>query len=286
MTRPTDPAKIADLIKAYESGKSIGESAAVAGVSITVANREVRKAGVWENRQRRATPPGLVEDFLGGESVKALAARHGIERSSVYRMLGEAGIDGRGRSSAMRLRWQHATDTERGAMLDAAHDTTRGRTPADAERTAIARAKGGQTMSAYERDLGAAIAAKGISVAYGVPCGRYNIDIVAGASVAVEVFGGNWHAYGRHAARFGERSRHVLDAEYDLLIVWAGKRTFDPVACAEHVVALAQLPDRNPSGRRQYRVIRGSGQVLAVREDDGNEIPLVVPFGGSDGTGA
>lgn len=285
MTRPTDPAKIAHLIEAYQSGKSISESAAVAGVSMSVANREVRKAGIWENRQRLNVPAGLADDFLAGDSVKELADRHGISRRAVDRMLREAGITPRDGAEAMRLRWQRADEAGRAAMLDAAHAASRGRTASEAERIAIALAKAGQTGSAYECQIGAILALRGVSLAFGAPCGRYNIDIVAWASVAVEVFGGNWHAHGRHAARFSERSRYVLDAGYDLLIVWAGKRTFDPVACAEHVIALTELPDRKPAGRREYRVIRGDGHLVASREDDGNEIPLIMPAGGSNGTG-
>lgn len=286
MTRPVDPAKLNDAFEAYQSGKSVGECATLIGIGYGTMNRALHKAGLFENRQLRVTPPSVAEDFLAGDSVKELADRHGISRRAVDRMLRDAGVTPRDGTEAMRLRWARADAAGRSAMLDAAHAASRGRTASDAERIAIALAKAGHTGSAYECQIGAMLALRGVSLAFGAPCGRYNIDIVAGASVAVEVFGGNWHAHGRHAARFAERSRYVLDAEYDLLIIWVGKRTFDPAACAEHVVALTQLPDRNPAGRRQYRVIRGNGQLIADREDDGNEVPLIMPAGGSDGTGA
>lgn len=285
MTRKLDPAKLNDAISAYQAGKSVREAAASTGIGASTLNRAIRATGVYENRQRLPVPPGLVADFLAGESVKSLSIRHGIDRNAVTRMLREADIGTRSRSSAMSLRWERSDQETRTAMLNAAHAASKGRTATEAERIAIALAKAGRISSPYEHELGAIVALHGADVSYSVPCGRYNIDIVAGGTVAVEVFGGNWHANGRHAARFGKRSRYILDAAYDLLVIWTGKRTFDPVACTEHVIALTQIPGRDPAAARQYWVIRGDGQVIAKREDDLAEVPLIMPAGGSDGTG-
>lgn len=279
MARPTDPAKLDHAVDLYVGGKTGGEVETVTGVSRTVLYRELTKRGL--PRQRLIpTPDGLIEDYLSGSSVKACASRYGIDRKAVYRMLSEAGIDGRNRSEAMQLRWVRASAADRQAMLAQAHAASRDRVPTDAERVAIANAKDGKALSALETQFAAMLAAIGVSVELGVPCGPYNLDLVAADTVAVEIFGGNWHARGHHRERFPERARHVLNAGYSLAIVWVHEGRYPlGVACAQHLSTLVQITRGHPSIGRQHWVIRGDGHFLAIREDDGDEVPFILPSG-------
>lgn len=283
-----DPEGLDDAIRAYEAGQPLGKAAASVGVGYKPFMRMLRERGVrirGTADRRIATPPGLAEDFDAGASVKSLARRHGQSRTSIRRMLDDLGCGQRGLSAAMILRWEQADPAARAAMVEAAHASLRGITRPASQAVARAVTNAGRTKSPLETSLGAAIAGLGVSVAYGVPVGRYNVDIVAGTAVAVEVFGGAWHASGRHRARFPERSRYILDAGYHLVIIWADSNGNRPgVLCAQHVAALAQIPGGDPSGRRQHWVIRGDGCLLASREDDGDEVPFVMPGGGRAGS--
>lgn len=285
---------VGEAIAAYRGGTSIEKCAKMCGLGRETMRQRVIKAGIplrgrdeAATRRRIPTPPGLIDDYLGGMSVKATAAKYSLQRSSVLRMLEEAGLNGRDRSEAMRLRWQRASTGERDAMLDNAHQASRGRRVSDSERQDIASAKAGITFSESETTLGAFMSGLGYDVTYGVPCGAYNIDIVVAGTVAVEIFGGQWHEVGLHRARFEKRTRHIFDAGYSLVIVWAEKRRFPISArCAQHLGTLVEITRGGPSIGRQHWVIRGDGQFLAVREDDGNEIPFITSSGRCDRLGA
>lgn len=279
------PPNLEDAIKLYQSGASVKQCADLCGLGHEtfrqrLIERNIPLRTAWQTRGVRPTPPGLVEAFLGGESVKALAGRHGLERSAVYRMLGEAGIDGRDRSSAMVLRWQRASAEQRAEMVAAAHEASRGSTHSLASLIAAAQSKAGKPRSELETILGALLDGLGYPVSYGVPLGKYNLDLLVGSTVAVEVFGGGWHGYGDHLAGFAERSRHILDAGLSLAIVWVDQVKYPlHVRCAQHLGTLVEITRGHPSIKSQHWVVRGDGKFLATREDDGDQVPFITASG-------
>lgn len=282
-----EPSNLDDAIALYQAGKTTGECAAMCGIGSETFRQRLIARGIPTRGQagaarlrRKPTPPGLVEDFLSGTSVKALAGKHGINRKAVYRMLSEAGVDGRDRSSAMLVRWQRASASQRAAMVAAAHEASRGKPQDHTTRVQIASTKAGRPFSEQETALCAMLAQLGYPSELGVPLDKYNLDIVVAGTVAVEIFGGGWHAHGRHRARFDERARHILDAGYSLAIVWTDKVKYPlGVTCAQHLATLVEITRGHPSIGRQHWVIRGDGQFLAAREDDGEQVPFVSASG-------
>ena len=286
MTAKWAPANRDDAIALYQSGKSVRECAAVIGVR----NDTFRKWLIRESVDRRPSggqfglrttiPDTLLAEYLAGVSVKALSLRYHVERSTIYRYLRDVGVEGRSRSDAMELRWRNSDACQRRAMLAAAHDASRGRVAKTDERVRIAWSKAGRIYSSNEVLLARLIAQVGGTAWLGVPLGKYNLDIVANGSVAVEVNGGTWHGYGRHLARFAERSRHILDAGYALAVVWVDKTRYPlGIRCAQHLITLAELTSRDPTSARQYWVIRGDGKIVSACEDDGKDVALIMPSG-------
>lgn len=215
---------------------------------------------------------------MDGQSVKALAAKHHISRPTVERMLREIGIDPRGRSEAMRIRWQNAGPEDRKRMLDAPHAAVRGTSPSRETQMTRAHARRGIPMSPLETALGGLFIGLGHDVEYATPLDTYNLDLVIDGTLAIEVFGGNWHEAGRHRASFAERSRRILDAGYSLAIVWVHETRY-PIGlkCAQSLGTLVDIT-RSLAGRH-YWVVRGDGHFLAVRQDDGSEVPFVTASG-------
>jgi len=279
-----NPPNLNDAIEHYRAGATIENCARECGLGKTTFRKRLSDAGVpvrstWGSRGIKPTPANLVEDFLSGESVKSLATRHGLMRPSVYRMLAEAGIDGRDRSTAMAVRWSRATAAQRAAMLDRTHEAVRGVPQSVERRVQIAEGKAGRARSPYETALAALLASLSHDVELGTVCGKYNIDLTVEA-VAVEVFGGGWHNSPEHRATFGERSRHILDAGYQLAVVWVDQVKYPlNIRCAQHLDTLVQISRGHPSIRRQHWVIRGDGKFLAAREDDGDEVPFITASG-------
>lgn len=283
-----DPAALDNAISTYTSGRNVADCAAMCGIGRETFRQHLLRRGIpvrdraAAHTRRIPTPEGLIDDYLGGMSVKAVSQKYGFDRNAVYRMLSEAGINGRDRSTAMTVRWQHATPEHRNAMLAAAHDAAR--KPQTVEhRVRIAAGREGRPFSADEVRLADLMRDRGHMAELGVPCGKYNLDLVIAGTVAVEIFGGNWHGHGRHRERFAERSRYVLDSGYSLAIIWVNKGSYPlSVACAQHLDTLTQITRSHPSIRGQHWVIRGDGYFLAVREDDGDEVPFILATGRRD----
>lgn len=103
--------------------------------------------------------------------------------------------------------------------------------------------------------------------------GRYNIDIAVGA-VAVEVHRYGFNPLGRSASasRLRQRANYLRNRGWLMCYVWIGPRgQWLTAAAAEYIVALAKSAESDPSLRGEYRVIRGSGELVAAIRGDGDE---------------
>lgn len=214
----------------------------------------------------RKPKPTNLDDFISrykaGESEKALSRELNVERSTFRIWLHEAGVEPRGRSAAMYARMARTSPAERMALAQAAHDAMRGTKRGYAEL--VARAGGKSRLcktTPVEDKLTAALRARGLSVVQQRGIGPFNVDVaIKEPRVAVEVFGGNFHASGRHLARHWKRCEHILDAGWTLVVVWVdGRRYPFGIGCTEYIVTLCNELRALPSERRQYRVILGNG---------------------------
>ena len=211
----------------------------------------------------------IVERYVGGESVNAIARSYGISRRAVDRRLDAAGVTRRDQVEANRLMMATRTPEENAANARAAHEAVRGRARPIEERAKAAatrerlHAHRSQT-SEHEAALVVALRARGLDVIPQKAIGPYNVDLATGA-VAVEVFGGGWHAYGVHRKRTPERLRYILDQGWNLVIVWASRERWPigPGAC-DYIAAFAEEAGRNPAIRGEYRVIWGDGKVAPI----------------------
>jgi very-short-patch-repair endonuclease len=134
--------------------------------------------------------------------------------------------------------------------------------------------------SSREHQFGAYLTGAGLAVTPQKAVGPYNIDFAVGA-IAVEILGGGWHAY---KPEHQKRTPYILNQGWHMLFVWDLKKAPLCVEAAEYVVAFAKNASGNPSAIREYRVIRGDGQLMTRGSADDDQFPLVPPsianFGG------
>jgi very-short-patch-repair endonuclease len=208
------------------------------------------------------TASAIVKDYTGGMSELAAARAHGYDRATIRRVLLEHSVAPRGRHEASLLRMSRLTPEERSALAAAAHEAVRGRVQPDAERRkrALAGEVGQTNRSEAERIFERWLVERGLRPTPQKAIGRYNADLAV-ESVAVEILGGGWHG---QKARHGARTKYILDAGWHVVFVWVDgfKWPLLPEA-ADYVAAFAEEARRNPSGVREYRVIRGGGQEVA-----------------------
>ena len=283
MTRPTSTDKADYALRAYAAGKTMRQVAAEIGVDPSTIGNILRRNGI---KPRMSGPARanvdsaeIVRRYQAGESVKALSESLDASRPAIQRRLIKAGIPIRGASEATRLVAATMTPDQRRAQAAAAQAALRGR-PAPLSQLhaqALARQRNGpiRGKSPGEDRLAVMLDSHGVNYVRELAIGKYNVDFAfTAAAVAVEVLGGNWHSTKRtHATR----TPHILNAGWTIIFVWDIKVCPLGPGAGKYLVNFIQFARRNSATRREYRVIRGDGQLLAVGNADDDDFSLIPP---------
>lgn len=287
MPRKVDPAKIAHATELYTSGKSFRETAAEVGMDPESLRLTLKRRGVVARPAGSGGKPAwnkmalhgaeIAEAYRAGESEFALAKRLGVARGVIRRHLLEEKVDVRGASASQLLRNANLTPEQRAARAAAAHDAVRGVRLSEEHLMRMAQSKEaagvGRRISRHEELLNGWLQEHGVELVREKAVGKYNLDFAVGP-VAVEILGGNWHAY---RASHAQRTPYILNQGWALLFIWTIRRAPLCAEAGEYVIAFAEEARRNPALRGQYRVIRGDGKLTASGCADDDEFPLVPP---------
>jgi hypothetical protein len=200
------------------------------------------------------------------------------------------GLKFRGRSEAQSLRLSRMTPEGRLELTEKAHAAVRGVPQSEEHCRKIAawrEANPGWKSGPAEAELAVMLEDLGLAVTPQKAVGRYNVDLaVTETSVAVEVFGGNWHAAGAHADRYRKRFDHLLDAGWLPVIIWVTASYPLRVGAANYVFALHEAVRRGEPRGRQEHVIRcdaETGSVVEYEAADRPFVPGLVPRRGARG---
>ena len=254
-------------------------------LSAYLAAKGIRLRYKGESTAKRLDERAIVRSYRR-HSVFALAAQHGVSRTAIARVLRKHGQELRAGSDAQRLRARHLTKKQRRAWSAAAHAATRGRKRdlAERSRAALTKQARGDFDSPHETLLHELLLARGMRTIPQHAIGPYCCDLGA-FPVAVEVWAGGWHLTGNHAARWPERTNYILDAGWDVLVVFLRPAEVCAEATADEVVAYVEQRRRTPTACRQYRVIRCDGQVLTTIEYDPDQLPTIEALCARDRSG-
>ena len=208
----------------------------------------------------------LVSRYNAGESILALHNAAGLHRGGITKCLRTAGVKFRTMSEAQTLKNARLTPAQRQAFSKAAHDAIRGVRQSEEHRCKIAR-----TVESRANPIGMEkicidlLREKGISCAPQKAIGRFNVDIaLTEFRIAVEIFGGHWHASGTHATRFRRRHEYILDAGWLPIYVWISKNYPLQVGAIDYIVTLTKTLDFDEALWRHEHMIRGDGKPCAV----------------------
>lgn len=230
----------------------------------------------------------LLERYIAGESENQLAQEAGVNRSTFRQRLLEAGITPRTQSESERFKWGRMTTAQRSNQVRAAHDATRGRKAPFSELCQRAKSREGSlTYNVAPEEIELAHFLRFAMMEYrweiidffpweiihNFAVGPYNCDIGI-SPIAVEVWGGGWHPKPIDI----ERTKYILNAGYSILYVDLDQRRY-PLGhiVTNYVVSLYETTRMNPSGKRQYWMVRGDGELIFKRFND-NNISLIPPF--------
>ncbi|WP_420806768.1 helix-turn-helix domain-containing protein [Massilioclostridium coli] len=210
----------------------------------------------------------IIKLYNSGKSINELANIFNVSRPTITRRLKNSGIVVRGQTEANQLMMSKRTIEENLHNVRAAHNAVRGK-PRPREqklKTAISRqANFTGYRSPYERDIANELIKRNIEFVPQFAIDIYNIDFAIGDNIAFEVFGGGWHAYGRHRSRFNERSKKLFDCGYTIVMCWVGfNYRFSPSTIVDYLVSLDKILRSDPSTRCKHYMIRGDGKPTAV----------------------
>lgn len=216
----------------------------------------------------------LVRRYLAGESEQAIARFFSCGRGAIRRRLLKAGISTRSYSAAQRVSNARLTPAERRLRADAAHTALRGARRSDIEMAKRAIWK--QTSQRYvgkgERVLAQWLHDRGVECVPQLAMGRYNIDLAI-LPVAVELL----YYTGNPLTRpiDSDKIKYLTDLGIHVLYVWINRRDVLTPEAADYIVAFCQEMRLSPSRYGQYRVIRGSGELVTVARSNPDDIPNI-----------
>ena len=162
----------------------------------------------------------------------------------------------------------------------AAHDAVRGmkRSLTDLERRAAGKEKKPPQMSRWESLFADWLSARGFSYVFSKAIGKYNVDFAIGDSIAVELYGGAFHSDGRAATRLNDRMRYLLDAGWNVYIIWClSKEQTIFAGCFNDFCSFLELTRGNESFRSQYRVVWSDGDFVSAGSFEDDYRPVVFP---------
>ena len=269
-----------NLKRLYESGMSMSKVAKTLGINPITARKYLLANGgtIRPHKRTDITADDTAALYNSGLSEKAVAKRLGIDRCAVRRRLLKAGVKPRNRSESMFLRMSQTAPEERKRLASAAHDAVRGTSQTEEHRLKVAAGveRNCVNVSRTEIIVGEMLTERGFTFTRQKAVGRYNVDIALHeVPIAVEVFGGNWHASGRHAARFRRRTDYILDQGWSVVYIWVSRQSPLEVGAIEYIVSLAEMLRRGEPVERREQMILGNGESTTIGECQLNGIPLV-----------
>jgi len=213
----------------------------------------------------------LARRYLAGQSIKRLAEAFGTDRGAVRDRLVEYGVCIRTRSEAQQLAADNMTTETRKRMVGPAHAAVRGKRQSEEHRCKIAATREIKCIGTSRTEHIAAdmLRSAGYEVVLQKAIGRYNVDIaIPELRVTVDIFGGQWHSAGRHAVRFAERDKYILNRGWRPFYIWVTKEYPLETPALDHVIANAQITCTNEPAWCEQRMVYGGGQLASIGKDN------------------
>ena len=284
MTVKVDTSLARDMVNDYRCGDSESVIAKRYGLAAGTVARHLTRAGIVIIAQypsirpklRRELPAdSVVARYLAGESEKSLAGSFGCCRDVIRRVLLESGVERRGLTESNRLMMSGRTAEENRRNCEAAHAAARGRQTTEAEHClrALTHEKHPVHIGQAEPMFAQMLADRGVATVPQKAIGHYNCDLAA-EPVAVEVWGGNWHFCGKHAALTPKRTRYLLDSGWSVVFVLLTKTWPLTGRAADYVAAFVEQTRCDPTARREYRMILGTGELASAGGFDDDEATI------------
>jgi hypothetical protein len=263
-----------DIERRYLAGESANQIADSLGISVNTVIRRLEARGIdrrgtmQASRMAKGTPDvadaTIAEQYRAGESELAISKTFGISRCAVRAALLRENATIRDLRNAALNRASKMTVDERLKLTEAAHAAVRGVPQSEEKvcRTAATRQRTGRiTIGEAEKRVNAMLSERGVFAVPQLAIGRYNIDLaLTESSIAVEIFGGHWHATGYHATSYRKRLDYLLDQGWMPIVVWVTPTYPLTNRATDYIVSRHEERCLEKTARCHEHVIRGDGR--------------------------
>lgn len=219
----------------------------------------------------------IAERYELGESLLQIAESMGESRRAIEIALEEQGINVRSQAEANRIIGSNMTqDLREKRRIQMRRIAATPRSLTNLEKAALTKQEKGVSESPSEQLLKIWLKESGIETVSQQAVGIYNADL-GSYPVAVEVFGGNFHASGRHLDRTADRCKYFADRGWSIVFVWTDNRNKRlTVEAANYVKGVIDQVRGNPSMIGKYWMIWGTGEFIASGGLDDHDLTLVM----------
>lgn len=269
-----------DFIQRYANGEHLSRLAKEAHTDFRTARKRLVALGISirsisEANRMPLDVDALARRYRAGESTCEIARDLGISDTTVSDALKRAGHALRDASSRTVLQVAKRPP-EVMARAQAARIAAR-RGQRDTMRTkrqrAVTNHERQPRRSPLENQFAVWLDERGVTYDRQTPIGPYNVDFTLG-TVAVEIFGGSWHATPARWRHFLQRAKYLFDHGFALVMVWHYADRYPlSAAAADYVIACAQQASGDVSAAGQYWVVRGDGKLCTHGRYDGHGLP-------------
>lgn len=292
-TIPTD-IDVNDFIRRYQSGETLKQLMAAFHIGHTKAKSilvshgiELLSSGKRHRALNEEQIKEVIELYVSGKTTREIGDIFGVSKTTIRDYLRRANVPVRPRhynlqtaldamdpkelylkrSSAQRKRWRALTPEQQKMLVRAAHKTWRGKHHSwDSKRKiALAKARRAESDSFYEQQIAQWLFERGIQFRQQTAIGYYNVDFTIN-DVAIE-FTSGWAYKDVITKRWQERFKYIFDSGWHLYIIWhnTSLKSLPPLSSVvcDDLVAWCEFLQSSPSIDRQYRVVRGSGELIS-----------------------
>lgn len=228
----------------------------------------------------------IVNWYQRGKSENAIAKQLNVSRNVIRRRLEGAGVHIRSQSEAEAVKWEHMSERQRQKQVQAAHKAARGRKRSFEELCKGAKSReqnasaDSHNISHLEISVREMLLERGIKTIMQKAIGPYNCDL-ATSPVAVEIYGGHWHWYGRHLSRVQKRFNYILNSGWCIYVLAINRNYPLTGASVDHLASYIQSVRREKPSVCEYRVVWGAGKFMTTGSLEDDDISIEPPFTGT-----
>jgi len=208
-------------------------------------------------------------------TMRDIAKIVGCTRKTVCNRLRDAGVQLRTFRENTLIVASRTSPEERSRRAEAAHNAIRGTRQSFEHRCKIAKTLESRhyNVSPIEHVCADKLRRRGFQCTCQKAIGPYNIDVAINEpTIAVEIFGGCFHATGRHASRFRKRTDYILNQGWVVIIIWVNRDHPFGLGAIKYIVALAEKMRRGESVGSKEHMIYGNGHPSTIGENHLNGI--------------